>query len=259
MSEAAFEFNDYSLLLQGKEILKDINLRVTKGECISIIGPNGAGKSSLLKSLLKLLSGGKGKISLFGEPLNKLSQKDVAKKAGYVPQGVKLSFPISVYDFILMGRYAGLGNLEPMRPEDTDAVDYFVQLMNLTPFLKRDIRTLSGGEMQRVLLAGALVQKPALLLLDEPTTFLDPRHSEELYHLIQNIRDNHSISIVFVTHDINRGALFSERIIGMKEGQIIFDGAPELLMQNEILNHIFQADFRLLPHPDRELNIIIPS
>jgi len=259
VSTPIFRFTNYSLSLQNAEILKNINLQVSEGECVSIVGPNGAGKSSLLKSLIKIVEGGSGEILLSEKSLQKISQIEVARKVGYVPQGVNLSFPVSVYDFILMGRYAHLGAFRPVREIDRSAVDELARLLHLSDFLERDMNTLSGGEMQRVLLAGALVQKPALLLLDEPTTFLDPRHSEEVYKIIGSLRDQYAVSIVFVTHDINRGALFTRRIIAMKDGAILFDGEPEDLMQHEMLKKVFDADFNLLSHPNRKINIIIPD
>ncbi len=253
------EIVEYSYRIGSSLILRDISFQVAAGEYLSIIGPNGAGKTTLLKCIDRIYRGGEGAIRVAGKPLDSYSQKEIARLISYVPQADGRLFPFTVREFILMGRYPHLSPFSSIRKEDLEEVDRVMDLTSTHGFAERHVRTLSGGERQKVFIAAALAQGAKVLLLDEPTTFLDPRHEEEVLRILARLNRDEGITIVSVTHDINNAVLSGERILALKEGAVVFSGLSDELMDNRVLNRIFDRDFLLAPHPATGQPVVLPE
>ncbi len=258
-NNAVLEFKDYSLSIEGKAILSSIELIISQGESISVVGQNGAGKSSLLKSILGIFRGQGGDILLRGKSLRSYSQTEIARLVAYVPQNGVGVFPQSVYEFIMLGRYARMGMFKNVSLSDEVAVSRAMELTGTSDFKQRRVASLSGGERQRVVIAAALAQEPEILLLDEVSHFLDPKHEEEVQRLLGSINKDSGVTLLSVTHDINRAALNSSRVVGLKEGKIVFQGLPQDFMNGDILRSVYEKSFSLIQHPSRQVYITVPG
>ncbi len=254
----AIEVRGFSFALDGKPILRDVSFSVAEREYLSIVGPNGAGKTTLLKCLDRIYTGGVGEIAVFGRPLAGYRQKELARRLSYVPQADGRIFPFTVEQFVLMGRYPYLSPFTSVRREDRDAVEEALRMTGTAQFRDRLLDTLSGGERQQVFIAAALAQGADVLLLDEPTTFLDYRHQGEIRDLLARVHAA-GTTIVAVTHDVNRAALDSGRIVALCEGAVVFCGPPDALMHGDVLRRIYGAEVLLVDHPATGLPVIVPS
>jgi iron complex transport system ATP-binding protein len=232
------EIDNYSYSIGDNMILRDVSFEVAEGEYLSIIGPNGAGKTTLLKCIDRIYRGGRGAIRILGKPLESYSQKELARLISYVPH---------------------LSPFSSVRPEDLEEVDRVMELTSTRGFAHRNVRTLSGGERQKVFIAAALAQGAKVLLLDEPTTFLDPRHERDVMHILARLNRDEGITVVSVTHDINSAVLSGDRILALKQGTVLFSGRSSELMDNLVLNRIFDREFLLAPHPESGHPVILPE
>ncbi len=253
------ELDTFSFHFGAKRILHEVSFSVAAGEYVSIIGPNGAGKTTLLRCVDRLLHGGTGEIRIDGRPLHAYSQKELARAIGYVPQAGGLSFPFTVEQFVLMGRYPHLSPFSAVSKEDRRAVRQGMELTGTDAFADRSMGTLSGGERQKVLIAAALVQGASILLLDEPTTFLDYHHQQEVQDLLARVNRESGTTILAVTHDVNSAALQSDRIVALREGEVVFLGPPAEVMNAETLREIYGCSLRLVDHPQTGLSVIVPD
>ncbi len=256
--EIALEVCRFSFQLGEKPILQEISFQVAQGEYVSIIGPNGAGKTTLLKCLNGIYTGGQGTIRWFARPLEAYQRKELAQRISYVPQADGRVPPFTVEEFVLLGRYPYLSPFTTIRAEDRQAARQAMEATHVTDLADRLLETLSGGERQKVFLAGAVAQGADLLLLDEPTTFLDYRHQAEIRELLRQLNASGK-TILAVTHDVNPAALDSHRIIALREGRIVFCGPPEDLMQPEVLRTIYGTDLVLVCHPITGRPVIVPT
>jgi len=259
MSEPIIQIEDLSLTIANHTILHRISLELFESEAVSVIGPNGAGKTSLLKCIMRIYPGYQGTIRFMGKSIKKISQKNLAKYISYVPQADGRLFPFTVEQFVAMGRYPHLGPFTSYRPEDRQAVRQALQITNIEKFSHRDMNTLSGGERQIVLIAAALAQGGKAMLLDEPTTFLDPRHETEIYSILKKLNRDLGMTIVTVTHDINQAVLQSDRTFILKNGTIIFSGSSQEIMQNGILEQAYDKSFTFVAHPQTGQKIVVPE
>lgn len=242
MTEPAIVTKSLRFGYDQTDILKGIDLAVATGEFVGIIGPNGSGKSTLIKSLNGYLRPTAGEISIFGKPLVQLNRREAARMIALVPQELTFYFPYTVAEFIMMGRhpYQGITSL----PSDRD-VAIIEQVMNVTDTLKlrnRSIMELSGGEKQRVVLASALAQDTKLILLDEPTSSLDMYYQIEIYSILQNLNRTRQLTVVAVTHDLNLGALYCDRLVLLAEGLIVADGPPQQIITADLIAHYFGVE-----------------
>lgn len=257
MTNPDIELEDCSFAIGKKEILKNISLTIRESEYFSIIGPNGAGKTTLLKCLNKILVRSKGLIKIKGKLLDDYDQKDIAKLISYVPQTNGLLFPFKVYEFVMMGRYPYLSPFSSLNAWDHKMVRDALSLTGTECLAERIVDTLSGGERQKIFIAAALAQGAKILLLDEPTTFLDPKHKDDIHKILNQINRDSGITIVSVTHDINSAVLFSKRILALKNGSAVFCGPAEKIMNNRILKQIYEKDFLFVKHPQTGHPVIV--
>ena len=256
--DTLIEISDFSLRISGQEILRDVNLGVRRGDYVSIVGPNGAGKTTLIRCMCRILTGGTGRIQVAGRPIGELSQRELARYISYVPQADGSASPFTVYEFVLMGRYPYFSPFSPVKKEDEAAVAEALALTGTERFAERTLGSLSGGERQKVFIAAALAQKADALLLDEPTTFLDPVHQGAIYGILEQARAA-GVTIVSVTHDINCAVLTSERIVALREGRIAFQGGASELMDNAILEGIYGKRFTFMSHPETGRRLVAPE
>jgi iron complex transport system ATP-binding protein len=253
------DIRNFCFRIDSKEILRDVSFSVHRGEHLAIVGPNGAGKSTLLKCIDRILTGGTGLIQVCGRPLESYRQKELARRISYVPQADGRVFPFTVEQFVLMGRYPYLSPFSSIRREDRDVVRQALEMTGTSEFADRPLNTLSGGERQKVLIAAALAQGAEVLLLDEPTTFLDYHHQAEIHTLLGRVNKQSGVTIVAVTHDVNHAALEADRVLALCRGSVAFCGPPSDLMQPDVLRKIYGTELVLVNHPTTAMPMIVPG
>ena len=196
---------NFSFIIEGRPILDRLDFAVPEGVYLSVIGPNGAGKSTLLKCLLRLHERGRaqGEIEIQGRPLSEYGQKNLARTLSYVPQAGGWVPPFTVEELLRLSRYPYLPLTGAFSAADNLAVQKALELAELTALAGRPLRSLSGGERQRAFMAAALAQETPVLLLDEPASFLDPKHAADLNALLKKLHRDQGLSLITVTHDLN--------------------------------------------------------
>ena len=216
--------------------LHDASFEFPRHGLITIAGPNGAGKSTLLGILAGLRSPYRGSCAFAGKEVRQWPKREFARKVAFLPQSVRMEFPFTVEEVVLMGRtpYAS-GWFQTA--EDRSAAEESMATTDTLVFRERDFRTLSGGEAQRVILASALTQRPEALLLDEPATHLDLRHQLSLYRLLGDLAK--SMLVVAVTHDLNLALRFSHRVMVLEDGRIAGDGTPADVLNPDLIARVF--------------------
>ncbi len=236
------QIENLALELNGSPILQAVSFDIDQGEYVSIIGPNGAGKTTLFRCLLGMYPY-KGSAKIVGTECRGYDSRALARQVSYVPQTHDIEFPLTVYDFVMMGRYPYLSALSPAQKRDEEAVQRALQITGTAQFRSRTLRTLSGGERQKVYIAAALAQETPIMLLDEPATFLDWRHQTEVMTLLKKINVECGSTILAVNHDLNSAAHWSDRIIALKDGRTLFTGTPQELIQPAPLEELFETAF----------------
>ncbi|MBU5675926.1 ABC transporter ATP-binding protein [Alkaliphilus sp. MSJ-5] len=230
-------------------IVKSLNMDIPQGKITSIIGANGCGKSTVLKAVGRILKPKSGMVYLSGEDISKVSTKDIAKKMAILPQTPTAPNGLTVGELVAYGRFPhqrGFGNLTP---EDKKIISWALSVTKLTEFEHREVDTLSGGQRQRVWIAMALAQQTDLILLDEPTTYLDLAHQLEVLKLLFDLNRNQGCTIVMVLHDLNLASRFSDYMIAIHKGTIIEHGSPQKVMTTEVLKKTFQIDAEIVNEP----------
>lgn len=234
---------------QDNVIVKDLNMSIPKGKVTSIIGANGCGKSTILKAVGRILKPKDGIVHLSGYDISTLSTKEIAKKMAILPQTPTAPNGLSVEELISYGRFPhkkGFGNLNS---KDREIIDWALSVTSLTELKNREVDTLSGGQRQRVWIAMALAQETDLILLDEPTTYLDLAHQLEVLELLCELNKNQKSTIVMVLHDLNLAARFSDYMIAVKKGKIVEHGTAEKVMTKEVLKETFSIDADIVIEP----------
>jgi iron complex transport system ATP-binding protein len=258
MNRTALEVRNLCFRINGRAILQDVSFKVQAGAYLSIIGPNGAGKTTLLKCLNRILGGAKGEILVWDQPLRHYSQAELATHLGYVPQGGTDDLAFSVFEFVMMGRYPHLSAFTSTSRADENAVHQALELAGAEALVARSCATLSGGERQRVLIAAALAQEASILLLDEPTTFLDPQHRHDILRVLARINRESGVTILSVTHDINTAVLASDEVMALQQGRVAFRGSPRDLVQGTALKELFGQEFHAVEHPVSGDRLVLP-
>jgi len=222
-------------------VLRDISFSVKKREFLGVIGPNGSGKTTLLKSLNRTLSLKQGNISINGVNIKQIKRRELARVMGMVPQEATIVFPFTALEVVLMGRAPYLGRLGFESEKDYKIARRAMDMTGTISFSKREIDTLSGGEKQKVLIARAIAQKPEVMLLDEPTSFLDIKHQIEIYDLIKALSLNDGLTIVSVSHDINLASQYCDKILLLNNGRMHKIGSPEEVITRENIEEVYDC------------------
>lgn len=253
------DVGNLSVKIANKTLLSDINFQLEQSDYLCILGPNGAGKSTLLKALMNIINSTSDTLTLNQQPLSLMSQKELARQVSYVPQAHGHQLNFSVIHFIKMARYAHHSVFSDWSPDDQYALEQATNITHTEHFLNRQMHTLSGGEAQRVMIAAALCQQTPLLLLDEPTSFLDPHHQVEVHHLIHNLNQQHQISIIEVSHDLNHAAQHSKHILALKHGKKLWYGESADLLHSSHLHALYDQQFVFTTHPQTGAVVALPS
>lgn len=244
---------EISIGYDEKNIIEKLSLDVKRGEIISIIGPNGSGKSTLLKSLGRFLKVKDGNIKIINKNIKSFSQKELSKILSMVSQQNSSTTDITVKELVYFGRTPHKKWYESAIKEDEEIVNWAMKNTGVDIFKDRKLFNLSGGERQRAWIAMALAQQPEILFLDEPTTYLDMCHQLELMELVQKINRELNITVVMVLHDLNQAARYSNRIIIMKNGEVVADGIPNEVIKRDIIHDVYNV--RCCITNDATLNI----
>jgi iron complex transport system ATP-binding protein len=225
----------------NEKVLEDVSFDVVPGEFLSVIGPNGSGKTTLLKLLYRHLSPLEGTIYLNNAPIENISRRNLSKKIAVVSQVPQFHFGLTALELVLMGRSPHMGLLSFEGREDFEIAAESMALTDVSDLEDRNIFSLSGGELQRVVIARALAQEPQAMLLDEPTSYLDIKHQIGICQLLRTMNKEKRITIIAVFHDINLAACFSDRIMIMKDGKIHGVGLPEDMITKETLESVYDC------------------
>jgi iron complex transport system ATP-binding protein len=254
------EVGDVSFKYGSKEVLDGITFSARKGEVVGILGENGCGKTTLLKCINMLLKPEEGRILLNeipegvlepnsksasgdgGAEVSKMKPKELARSMGVVSQSSYVTFPYTALDAVMMGRYARSSNAERSRTEDLEAAYLSLKNAGALAYADRNVVELSGGEFRRVMIARALSQEPAILLLDEPTLHLDVSHQFDLMDLVKKLAGEMGLLVVLVTHDMVFAARYCDKILLMEKGQIISAGTTEEVMTEENMRDVFHVN-----------------
>jgi iron complex transport system ATP-binding protein len=238
-------------------ILQDISFSVNPGEFLGIIGPNGSGKTTLIKLLDGILSPQRGDIQLNGVKLAELKRNWIAQRIAVVSPGLLLNFSFNVQQLVLMGRYPYLDNLRFEGRRDYQIAEEAMALTDVAALAERYFHELSGGERQRVLLARALAQEPELLLLDEPTVYLDINHTIDFFDLVKRMNRERGLTVVVVSHDINLAADYCNKLILLNQGKIFCQGGPQEVITNRNIQSVYGKRVLVEQHPRSGLPRII--
>ncbi|MFO7706841.1 MAG: heme ABC transporter ATP-binding protein [Desulfobacterales bacterium] len=231
---AAIETDNLSHAFADRPILLQVSLAVGAGDFFVVIGPNGSGKTTLMKLMCGILKPGPGRVRVFGRDLRSYSHRSLARTIAYVPQVLEVNFPFTVEEAVLLGRAPHQSILGVPTAEDVEAARRAMAFTGVEALAGRTLEQLSGGEQQRVSIARALCQEPAILLLDEPTASLDLSHQLRLMDLMESLRRERAVTVVMVSHDLNLAAMYADRLLLLTNGEIARQGAPAevLTVQN---------------------------
>lgn len=244
--------------LRGSDVLHDVDFELRDGELTTLIGPNGCGKSTLLKVLARALPCKRGRVYFDGRPLASFKAWELARQLAFLPQSLDVPHGLSVRDLVSYGRHPHLSWTSRMTKGDWNIVDWALEQTALADMQHRDVDTLSGGERQRVWIAMSLAQSPRVLLLDEPTTFLDVCYQVDVLELVVRLNRELGITILMVLHDLNQAVRYSQRILAMGHGRIVGDGSPKEVVTPALLRELFQVEVRLLDDPYHGCQVVVP-
>jgi iron complex transport system ATP-binding protein len=226
------------------EVLRDITFSISKGEIVGLVGPNGAGKTTLLRILCGLLRGWKGQLEFMSRPIRGWDRREFARVVAYLPQQTRIAFPYTVREIVLMGRLPHQDGSFFESREDHMRVSEVLELTGCAHLASRYFQDLSGGEQQLVSLASALAQDPSVLLLDEPTVFLDLRHQLQIYDILQHLQQANRMTLVIVTHDLSLAQSFCSRLLCLKDGRVVADlsgDAGTIMMEARLIEKVFDV------------------
>nr|WP_255504975.1 ABC transporter ATP-binding protein [Lysinibacillus sp. SDF0037] len=222
--------------------LDDINLKINEGEVVSLIGPNGSGKSTLLRVISRLLKPNTGTVYLDERNIHEMKSKEVAKTLTMLPQMNSHQLDLTVRELVEFGRHPHSGRKTVLSKEDIEIVNWAIEVTGLKHLQNRVLPSMSGGERQRAWIAMTVAQHPKVLLLDEPTTYLDIAHQLEVMELVKELNHKYNMTVIMVLHDINQAAQNSDRLIVLKKGKIHYDGSPHCVLCKEMFQSIFDID-----------------
>ncbi|HEY8577323.1 MAG TPA: ABC transporter ATP-binding protein [Devosia sp.] len=241
-----------------RQIVSALDLAIPPGKLTVIVGANACGKSTVLRGLARLLSPTRGAVYLDGKPIHQMPTREVATVLGVLPQSPIAPDAITVSDLVGRGRYPHQGWFRRWTPEDDAAVAQALRATDTLELADRPVDELSGGQRQRVWIAMALAQETDLLLLDEPTTFLDINHQVEVLDLLTDLVRNNGRTIVVVLHDLNLACRYADHIVAMKAGKLVAEGRPSAVITEEVVADVFGMTSRIVVDPVSETPMIVP-
>jgi len=227
---------------EKKVIVEDFSAVLEKGKITTIIGPNGSGKSTVLKAIARVIKKDKGDVLFDNMDINSISRKSLAKRLAFLMQTNSVPYNFTVKQLISYGRIPYQKWYELKDDNHDEIVEWAMKESNTKRMEDRLVSSLSGGERQKVWIAVTIAQKPEMLLLDEPTTYLDICHQLEIMQLVKDLNTNHGITVVMVLHDLNQAAQFSDNILVIKDGDIVNYGSPQKVITKELLESVYNIE-----------------
>ncbi len=240
------------------DIVLGLDLLVHGGEITALVGPNGCGKSTLLKGMTRVLRPRAGTVYLDGAAIQRMPTKALARRLGLLPQTPVAPDGMTVRELVAQGRFPHQGWLQQWSPKDEEAVDRALDITGMKAMADRPVDELSGGQRQRAWIAMTLAQETEVLLLDEPTTFLDMAHQLEVLELLVRLNKEDGRTIVMVLHDLNQAARYAHRLVVMSQGRVFSVGSPAEVITPEMLREVFGVEARILVDPESGLPYCLP-
>jgi iron complex transport system ATP-binding protein len=248
-----------SFSYDSHEVLNDVTLDIEPCKVTCVIGPNGAGKTTLLKVIASILKPTKGTVYLDFKDLRLYNPKEVARVIAYSEPNISKSIPVKVLDLILTARYPFQGNTQFFEgPNDLRIVDEVCRELNITHLLNKRLDQVSSGELQRVLIATALVKNPKVLLLDEPSAFLDIRYRFEVLRYVKEVTTKYGLTTVVALHDLQLASMFCDEVVLMDRGRIVKYGTVNEVLTSDVIKDVYGVDIEVITLSDNSL-VIIPK
>ncbi|MFF4226739.1 ABC transporter ATP-binding protein [Streptomyces abikoensis] len=248
-----------TLAYDGRVIAEDLSVAVPDNSFTVIVGPNACGKSTLLRALSRMLKPQAGSVLLDGAAIGSYPARKVARTLGLLPQSSVAPDGITVADLVARGRHPHQGLLRQWSPEDERIVQESMAATGVAALADRYVDELSGGQRQRVWIAMALAQRTPLLLLDEPTTFLDIQHQIEILDLCAELHENQGRTLVAVLHDLNHAARYATHLIAMRDGRVVAEGAPGDIVTAELVERVFGLRCQVIDDPQTGTPLVVPA
>ncbi|MBE9166021.1 ABC transporter ATP-binding protein [Pleurocapsales cyanobacterium LEGE 06147] len=252
------ETKQLTLAYDGVPVVRNLNLGIPTGKITVLVGANGCGKSTLLRGLARLLKPKGGMVYLDGKAIFQLSGKTVAKKLGMLPQSPIAPEGLTVRDLVAMGRYPYQSWLQQWSSEDEQKVKEALDITTMTELADRPLDNLSGGQRQKAWIAMVLAQDTDILLLDEPTTFLDLAHQVDLLDLLYELHQQQGKTIVMILHDLNLACRYGDYLVAIQQGKVYATGTPERVMTEEMVREVFGLECRIVADPVADTPMCIP-
>lgn len=249
---------ELQLAYDNATIIQNLNLSIRIGAITALVGANGCGKSTLLRGVSRLLKPRAGQVILDGQDIWKLSAKTLAQRLGILPQSPVAPEGLTVHELVAQGRYPHQRWLRQWSAEDERIAREALAITNMTEYADRPVDTLSGGQRQRAWIAMTLAQDSEIILLDEPTTFLDLAYQVEVLDLLRDLNAQRGKTIVMVLHDLNHACRYADRLIAVKHGQIAANGAPAEVVTEALVRDVFGVECRIIPDPITGTPLIVP-
>lgn len=246
MIESILRVEELSSGYEKQTVFTNLNTSIKKGKITTIIGPNGCGKSTLLKTIGRIIHQKNGKVFLQEEDMMSMPTKAIAKRLAMLSQSPVAPAQLKVDELISYGRFPHRKNIGTLSKKDIEVIEWAMTVTKTIEYRNREINQLSGGQRQKVWLAMALAQETEILLLDEPTTYLDMAHQLEMLKIVEQLNKKHQCTVVMVLHDINHAARFSHELIAMRGGEIITTGTPKEILTKEVMKKVFQIDAKIM-------------
>jgi iron complex transport system ATP-binding protein len=247
-----------TLAYDDRTIAEDLGIEIPDGSFTVIIGPNACGKSTLLRALARMVRPRKGTVFLDGEQIHSLPSKEVARRLGLLPQTATAPDGITVADLVARGRFPHQGLLRQWSKDDERAVDAAMASTQVSGLADRTVDELSGGQRQRVWIAMALAQETPILLLDEPTTYLDIAHQIEVLDLCAQLHEEQDRTMVAVLHDLNHASRYATHLVALKEGRVMAQGDPREIVTSRLIEDVFGLPCVVIPDPETGTPLVVP-
>lgn len=241
----AISVKNLSVAYEDNLIIDDMNLSIPKGKISIIIGANGCGKSTLLKTIARVIKPRNGDIFINKKNIKMQKEKNIATQVAFLPQGPVCPSGITVKELVAFGRFPHQKLIGGLKAHDKEIIDWAIEETGLTDFADREIENLSGGQRQRAWIAMTLAQETDIIMLDEPTTYLDMSYQLEVLQVLEKLNKEKNITIVMVLHELNNACRFASNIIGLKKGKVICEGTPIEAITKENLKEIYGIDGKL--------------
>jgi ABC-type cobalamin/Fe3+-siderophores transport system ATPase subunit len=248
-----------TLAYDRRLVSEGLDVQIPDASFTVVVGPNACGKSTLLRALARLLKPREGTVVLDGEAIASMSSKEVARRLGLLPQSSVAPDAITVADLVARGRYPHQGMLRQWSRDDERAVLAAMQATGVDDLAARAVDELSGGQRQRVWLAMVLAQETPIMLLDEPTTFLDIAHQIEVLDLLADLHEHRGHTLVAVLHDLNHACRYATHLIAMADGRIVAEGEPARIVDAELVERVFGMPCRVIEDPESGTPLIVPA